>query len=200
MRFLSLLFLLVLLTACGQTKLEPLPANAVILAYGDSLTFGTGASAGEDYPTQLSRLIAHPVVNAGVPGETTAQGLQRLNETLDELKPKLVLLGLGGNDFLQRLPPEETKANLAAMLSELKRRNIPVVLLAVPSLAIPPKPHPLFAEVAEQADVVLAEEEWFDILRKGSLKSDAVHPNAAGYAQFAAMMAEFLKERGAIRD
>nr|WP_314902320.1 GDSL-type esterase/lipase family protein [uncultured Deefgea sp.] len=200
MRFLSLLFLIALLSACGQAKLEPLPANAVILAYGDSLTFGTGAAAGEDYPAQLSRLIAHPVINAGVPGEMTAQGLQRLNETLDEVKPKLVLLGLGGNDFLQRLPAEEVKANLAAMLSELKQRQISVVLLAVPSMSIPPKPHPLFAELAAQADVVLAEDEWFDILRKASLKSDAVHPNAAGYAQFAAAMAELLKEHGAIRD
>ncbi|MGL6042121.1 MAG: arylesterase, partial [Deefgea sp.] len=193
MRCLLMLFWTVLLSACGQAKLEALPANAVVLAYGDSLTFGTGAGAGEDYPTQLSRLIAHPVINAGVPGETTAQGLQRLNETLDEVQPKLVLLGLGGNDFLQRLPSEETKANLAAMLSELKKRHIPVVLLAVPSMSIPPQPHPLFAEVAEQADVVLAEEQWFDILRKGSLKSDAVHPNAAGYAQFAQAIAALLK-------
>ncbi|MGL4994947.1 MAG: GDSL-type esterase/lipase family protein, partial [Deefgea sp.] len=111
-----------------------------------------------------------------------------------------VLLGLGGNDFLQRLPSEETKANLAAMLSELKKRHIPVVVLAVPSMSIPPQPHPLFAEVAEQADVVLAEEQWFDILRKGSLKSDAVHPNAAGYAQFAQAIAALLKDQGAIRD
>lgn len=200
MRHFILCVLLGLLAACGQAKLEPLPANGVILAYGDSLTYGTGAAAGEDYPQQLSQLIAHPVVNAGVPGETTAQGLQRLPQTLNEVQPKLVLLGLGGNDFLQRLPAEETKANLAAMLSELKKRQIPVVLLAVPSLSIPPKPHPLFAELAEQADVVLAEDQWFDILRKASLKSDPVHPNAAGYAQFAAAIAELLKEHGAVRD
>lgn len=189
-----------LLLACSRINLPPLPKEGVILAFGDSLTYGTGAAAGEDYPAQLSRLIAHPVVNAGVPGETSAQGRARLGAVLDETQPKLVLLGLGGNDFLQRLPAEETQANLSAMLAELKSRKIPVVLLAVPKISLPPQPHPVFAKVAQQADVLVVEDEWTEILRKGSLKSDPVHPNAAGYAQFAQALAEFLKAHGAIRD
>ena len=200
MRYFVCLFMVMLLGACGRHDLSPLPKDAVILAFGDSLTYGTGAAAGEDYPAQLSRLIGHPVINAGIPGETSAQGRARLVATLDETAPKLVLLGLGGNDFLQRLPAEETQANLTAMLAELKQRKIPVVLLAVPKLSLPPQPHPVFAEVAQQSGVLLAEDQWTDILRKGSLKSDPVHPNAAGYAQFAEALAEFLKTHRAIRD
>jgi lysophospholipase L1-like esterase len=200
MRFICGLLVLLMLSACGRSQLQLLPKDAVILAFGDSLTYGTGAAAGEDYPAQLSRLIGHPVVNAGVPGETSAQGRERLTAALDETQPKLVLLGLGGNDFLQRVPLEQTQANLAAMLAELNQRKIPVVLLAVPKISLPPQPHPVFAELAEQANVLLLEDEWTAILRQGSLKSDPVHPNAAGYAQFAAALAEFLTAHGAIRD
>ena len=192
--------LILLLVACSPQQMQALPAGAVILAFGDSITYGTGAAPGEDYPAQLAALIGHPVINAGVPGETSAQGRERLAATLAEVRPKLVLLGLGGNDFLQRLPAEEAKANLIAMIKAMQAQHIQVVLLAVPGLSLPPAPHPLYAEVAEQTQVPLAEEQWLAVLSKRSLKSDTVHPNAAGYAQFAQAMADFLRQSGAIRD
>lgn len=114
-----------------------------VLAFGDSLFAGYGlASPDESYPAQLEQALRGEgrnvrIANAGVSGDTTASGRQRLAFTLDSqpAKPDLVLLELGGNDLLRGLPPEQTRANLDAMLEELGRRDIPVVLM---SLQAPP--------------------------------------------------------------
>ncbi|WP_374356163.1 GDSL-type esterase/lipase family protein, partial [Chitinimonas sp.] len=107
-------FLLTSLAACGRRshELPPLPAGATVLAFGDSLTFGTGAAPQESYPAVLASLIGRPVVNAGIPGETTADGLVRFQATLQEHRPALIILCLGGNDFLQHQGESETVANL----------------------------------------------------------------------------------------
>lgn len=123
----------------------PIPARApVIVAFGDSLYAGYQLGPHESYPARLEAALAargHPahVVNAGVSGDTTADGKARLAFTLDNQpkRPVLVLLGLGGNDMLRGLPPEQAEANLDAIMAELAKRKIPVLLtgmLAVPNL------------------------------------------------------------------
>lgn len=199
LRRLLALLLTLLLVACGGARLQPLPAGASILAFGDSLTYGTGASAEEAYPARLSALIGHPVINAGIPGETSAQGRARLQAVLDEVKPQLVLLCLGGNDFLQRQPASETTANLAAMLELLAQRRIQVMLIGVPRPGLGLDTDPLYAALAKQYQVPLNDTSLEDILSQRELKSDTVHPNAAGYQQLALELAEQLRETGAIR-
>jgi lysophospholipase L1-like esterase len=131
-----------LVAACGRSTpaLPPLGAAAVVLAFGDSLTFGTGAADGESYPAQLERLIGRKVVAQGVPGEVSAQGLARLPAVLEATQPKLLLLCHGGNDFLRKLPEGEAAANVRAMVQLAREKGIAVVLIGVPKPGISPSP------------------------------------------------------------
>ncbi|GAA5786367.1 arylesterase [Chitiniphilus shinanonensis] len=190
--------LILLCVACSRPTLPRLAPDATVLAFGDSLTYGTGATAEQAYPTILAGLIGRNVVNEGVPGETTAQGRERLAQALDDTRPALVILCLGGNDFLQRLSPAETRANLAAMLSELRRRQLPVLLVGVPQLGLRLNTAPLYGELAKEFDVPLEDEALSDILAQRSLKSDTVHPNAAGYRALAEALRDSLSRHGAI--
>lgn len=190
--------MLVLAGCSTPPSLPMLAGDATILAFGDSLTHGTGATRAQAYPARLQALIGRRVVNAGVPGETTAQGRQRLPAALAEYQPDMVLLCLGGNDFLRKRDPAATRDNLAAMLETLQQRDIPVLLIAVPELTLLGGDHALYAELAERYEVPLLSGELNRILRDAELKSDRVHANAAGYAQLAKAVATRLREAGAL--
>ncbi|MFC4158734.1 arylesterase [Chitinimonas lacunae] len=192
------LLLLVLAGCGGKVKLQPLPQDAVILAFGDSLTFGTGATIDTSYPSELSRLINRRVENRGVPGDTTADGLGRFAAALDEVSPNLVVLCLGGNDFLQKKPESETIANLRAMLDEAKRRKLPVVLVAPPRLGFGLETPPFYEELAKEYELVLEDNALAGILSQSKLKSDPIHPNAEGYRQLAEAVAKVLRKSGAL--
>jgi len=127
--------LLALLFGCGrEIPLPKLAPSDVIVAFGDSLTAGTGADAPVDaYPAVLGRLIGREVINSGVPGETSAEGLRRLPAVLAKHRPRLVLLCLGGNDTLQRVNPKQTADNLKAMVQMAKAHGAAVVLIGVPA-------------------------------------------------------------------
>ncbi|WP_273430052.1 GDSL-type esterase/lipase family protein [Chitinibacter tainanensis] len=193
----SLIMLGLSLSGCGGPKLPAVPAGAVVLAFGDSLTYGTGATADTSYPARLAAQTGWQIVNAGVPGETAAQGAARLAATLDEVQPKLVLLCLGGNDFLQRLPVAQTQSALREMLALLQARQIPVLLIGVPKLGLGLDTHPLYAELAKEYQVPLNDTLLEDLLAQASLKSDTVHPNAAGYQRMADELARQLQQLGA---
>src|SRR3989442_5149983 len=124
-RFVLLALLSLQPAGCGERpRLEPLPESAVVLAFGDSLTFGTGPNDDESYPARLEKLIGRRVVRAGVPGELTAQALARLPATLDEHPPRLLLLCIGGNDFLRRLDLPQAENNVRAMVKPAKERRV----------------------------------------------------------------------------
>lgn len=198
-RILLALWLLFSLAGCGKPpELPRLAPNATLLAFGDSLTFGTGAAPSESYPTILSGLIHRQVVNAGVPGETTADGKERLPGTLDEVQPALLILCMGGNDFLRKRPEAETIANLRAMLDEARARKLPVLLIATPRPGLGLSVPPFYANLAREYALTLEAESLAEILSSRSLKSDWIHPNAAGYRQLAGAIADRLNKAGAL--
>jgi acyl-CoA thioesterase I len=187
------------LAGCGERpKLEHLANDAVVLAFGDSLTYGTGATEDESYPAQLERLIGRRVVRAGVPGEVSAQALERLPRALDEHSPRLVLLCIGGNDFLRRLGTAQAEANVRAMVKLARERGVDVVLIATPEPGLTLTPPAFFAAIAADFRLPYEDAAMVQVLRDNALKSDPIHPNARGYRVIAERLAERLRKSGAI--
>ena len=188
-----------LLAACGSSaKLDKLDPSAVVLAFGDSLTFGTGAGTTESYPAVLERSIGRTVVNAGVPGETSAEGLARLPAVLEEVQPKLLILCHGGNDFLRKMEEAKAAENVRAMIRLARDKGVPVVLLATPKAGIPPSIPAFYGEIAAELRIPFEDGVIKTVILDNRLKSDFVHPNAQGYAQIAAALQKVLKKAGAI--
>ena len=180
------------LPGCGRDKnaAHPVPAGATVLALGDSLTFGTGAGAETAYPAVLAALTGWNMLNAGVPGDTSAQALARLPALLAEHRPQLVIVSIGGNDFLRKLPESDTRANVHAICKQSLDAGAQVLLVAVPRATVAAAlgqmtDHALYADVAKDMKIPLQREGWGEVLAKESLRADAVHANAQGYAQFA---------------
>jgi acyl-CoA thioesterase-1 len=195
----GMLVLLLWLAACGsRAKLPPLATDAKVLAFGDSLTFGTGARPEQSYPAILQGLIGREVVNAGVPGEISAEGLERLPALLDEYQPTLLILCHGGNDFLRNLGEQRAADNVRAMVKLARDRGIGVVLIAVPAFGLTLSPPEFYERIAEEFSIPFETGTLSQIIRSSSLKSDAVHPNGAGYRVLAEAVAERLKAAGAI--
>jgi acyl-CoA thioesterase I len=195
-----LLVLLVALAAgCSdKAKLARLADDAVVLAFGDSLTFGTGAAENESYPAQLEKLIGRRVARAGVPGEVTAQALARLPSALDEHAPRLLLLCIGGNDFLRRVGNAQAEVNVREMVKLARSRGIEVLLIGTPEPGFSVTPPAFYAGIAKQFALPYEESVIGDVLRDASLKSDPIHPNAQGYGVIAGRIADRLRKSGAI--
>lgn len=200
LRACCLVLLAAALAGCGGStaKLSQLPADAVVLAFGDSLTFGTGAQAETSYPAVLEELIGRKVWSAGVPGEVSAAGLARLPSALDFYQPKLLILCHGGNDFLRKLGDAQAAENLRAMIRLAKERGMDVLLVAVPKPGLFPSPPDFYAEIAKEFRLPLEDAALKTILRDNELKADMAHPNARGYAKLAAAVAALMKKSGAV--
>lgn len=181
------------LAGCGRQRprSRPVPAGATVLALGDSLTFGTGATADTSYPAELARLTGWQVINAGVPGDSSAQAAQRLPGLLAEHAPRLVLVSIGGNDFLRQLPPADTRAQIEGIVRASLASGAQVLLVAVPRPSAGAAwlgsltDHPMYAGLAEALGVPLQRQGWSEVLSDETLRSDRVHANSAGYAEMA---------------
>jgi acyl-CoA thioesterase-1 len=188
-----------LLAACDRAPTLPrLSPQDVIVAFGDSLTRGTGASDATAYPAVLATLTGHTVINAGVPGDTTESGLQRLPGVLDEYKPRLVLLCLGGNDMLRKQPAARTESNLRLLVQTIRASGANVVLIGVPEPKLFGSAPDFYTRVAEDMQLPLEREAFNDVLKDNRLKSDPIHANAAGYRRVAERLNAFLHEAGAL--
>ncbi len=190
----------VMLAGCGDKvpRVSPVGPNDVIVAFGDSLTYGTGASESESYPAVLAQIINRQVIRSGVPGETTSGGLARLESVIEEHRPALMIVSLGGNDMLGRVGDAEIKANLRSIIQTIRGRGISVVLFGVPKPALITSAAPFYEELAREFDIPYEGKIVTDVLYRRDQKSDPIHPNAKGYRRMAEAFAELLKKAGAI--
>lgn len=206
-RLFVIIWLTVFIAACGGEKSHSiLPANATVVILGDSLTYGTGADTGQDYASLLANNTGWNVINAGVPGNTSSNGLERLPDLLSEQKVDLLIVELGGNDFLRHLPEAETAKNLKAILAQSKAKNIPTLLLSIPAFS--PigaafgnlSDHPLYEKLAKETHTPLIDDIFSDVLAKNSLKADPIHPNAEGYRMVEKGLRTALIKQGFLRE
>ena len=198
-RLLLFLAAVLMLTGCnGKGALPPLAGDATILCFGDSLTYGTGAEPGKSYPDELARLVGRPTVNAGIPGETSGEALERLPGVLDRVQPKLLILCSGANDILRRMDLNQAAANLREMVRLAQGRGIPVVLIGVPQWGLGLQPAPFYRTVAAELQVPLENRVLARVLARSELKADPVHPNDAGYRKIAEAVAALIGRSGGI--
>ena len=193
---------LILIACSSEPQFPPLPKGANVLILGDSLSHGTGAADGEDYPSLLAASTGWNIINAGVPGDTSAAGLQRLPALLERHEVDLLIVELGGNDFIRRVPQQQTVDNLRAILSEARANGIQPLLLAIPAFS--PfgaavgslSDHELYQELANETGTPLIEDIFSDVLASNALKSDPIHPNAEGYRLVEEGLRKALSKKG----
>ena len=187
---------LLLIVACspyGRVKNLDSRGSAVI-AFGDSLTAGYGAAEGEDWPSRLAAATNIAVINAGVNGDTTGSALARLDDDVLARDPRIVIVGLGGNDFLRGEPLSSTEANLRAIVRRIHAQRAMVILLAFRFPSLSADYGSMYERVAEEEGCLLVEGTLKGILTDPKLRSDQIHPNAAGYALMAERIAKPLRK------
>ena len=191
----GILCFLVMSIGCGRNpEITQLSESSVVVAFGNSLTFGTGTENDQSYPAVLSDMLQCRVVNAGVPGEDTSSALDRLPTILRKEKADLVIICHGGNDMLRNQNRNTTKQNIDAMISIARNAGADVILIGVPSPGLFLNVPSFYKKLAKQHDIPYDSDIIADILSNPSLKSDYVHPNAEGYYEIAKAIADLINK------
>ncbi len=171
------------------------PLNTKILAFGDSLTYGYRVDADKNYPSILSNLLQTEVINAGVNGELTKEGLERLPKLLKKYKPQILILCEGGNDLIRSKKMKDIKANLSKMIELAQKQKIFVVLVGVPYLEyLTYRTADLYDQLAKQYDIPIEDSALEKIENDDKLKVDQIHPNAKGYEILSNALANLITE------
>ena len=189
-RTIWLLPLFLLYAGGGEVVHQALPVDARVLAFGDSVTYGTGAGRGEDYPSRLRARTGWNVINAGIPGDTATRARDRLAPLLLKHAPDMVIIELGGNDFLRKQNVNTVIAALRSIIRQSQDAGAVTVLVAVPQFSLlgatigSLNDSPIYAMLAEEEGALLVPGVFAAVLSEDALRADAIHPNAAGYRQF----------------
>ena len=168
--------------------------GSAVIAFGDSLTSGYGASAGEDYPSRLSAMSGLPIVNAGRSGDTTESALARIEDDVLSGNPRIVIVGLGGNDFLNGMAVQSTEANLRTIVRKIQGTGAMVVLLGFRFPSLTANYEKMYERIASEEGCLLIARTLKGILTDPALRSDQIHPNARGYDLMAQRMTKPLRE------
>lgn len=174
-------------------KNVPLRSTGPILFFGDSLVEGVGATAGHDLPALLAKNLGEPVLNYGVAGDTTRQGLARTPAAVAE-HPRLVLILLGGNDFLQKIPRDETFTNLKNIVTAFQSDGAAVMVIGVRSGLVGGGADDRYEALAEETESAYVEDALKGIFGDSALMSDTIHPNDRGYEKIADRLIPIARE------
>lgn len=178
----------------GEAPIRNYPSQGSdIVAYGDSLVLGVGATKGNDFVSLLSKKIKRPIINLGNSGDTTADGLARLNE-LDTYNSKVVILLLGGNDYLRHVSSEQTFQNLAKVIEHIQSRGAIVLLLGVRGGLFGDHFDSKFEKLHDTYHTGYVSNVLSGLLGNDAYMSDQIHPNDAGYARIAERVYPVLKK------
>lgn len=197
------ILLFTLLSVAVLFKILSYPASSkpfikkdqTILAFGDSITYGYGASPSESYPAKLQSALGRNVINDGVSGELSSQGIDRLEKSLIHYHPRILLLCHGGNDILQKKEESELYRNIEAMILMAKSYDTDVILIAVPTIGLLHlSANPLYEELAQKHGILIEKKILSSLLHDNRYKSDWIHPNAEGYKKMAEAVEKLLRE------
>jgi acyl-CoA thioesterase I len=176
-----------------EIKNYPSTESGPVLMFGDSLVEGVGATAGNTLPEQLGRLIGVPILNYGISGDTTRNGLARLAPALEE-DPKVAIVVLGGNDFLKKVPREETFQNLEKIVTAFQSQGAITVVVGVRSGIVGGGADEQYEDLAKRTGSVYVSDILAGVFAHTDLMSDALHPNDRGYRQIAERLASELRD------
>ena len=187
-----LLFLCFLLISCsGPEPVELTGEN--IICFGDSLTYGTGAPRNKSYPAQLSDMIGQPVINAGVPGDTTTRALERLEEDVLSQSPRIVLITLGGNDLKNGVRKDVAFRNLKTIIEAIQAEGGLVILGGVKFIILDKGYGEMYKKLTKETDIILVPNVLKGLIGKDKYMNDPIHPNGQGYTIMAERFYEAMK-------
>ena len=170
-----------------------LPLDTKVLAFGDSITYGYNVETKKNYPSQLAKPLQTNVINAGINGETTSEGLRRLPGLLEKYKPQILIICHGGNDIIRHKSLKKVKENIKKMIELARKKNIHVVLVGVPKMEVLSKSTAqLYFDIANELNVPLEDSALETILNDEYLKMDEIHPNERGYKILANSLANLI--------
>jgi lysophospholipase L1-like esterase len=167
---------------CAKREIKNVDSKGKnIICFGDSITFGYGANPGEDYPTELSKLLNIPVINAGVDADTTFIALRRLEPDVLSKQPYLVIVEFCGNDFIKKISKEDTIRNLREIIRKIQKQGAMVALVDISAGFFLREYRIAFKKLAQEEGAIFVPAILSGILTNPSMKSDFLHPNATGY-------------------
>ena len=177
---------LVALTGCAKREIKNIDSRGQnIICFGDSITWGYGANPGEDYPSLLAKMTNIPVINAGIDGDTSTEALKRIDSDILDRNPLLVIIEFGGNDFLRKIPTEQTLENIKNMVEKIQGKGAMVVIVDISTSMLLGEYHALFLRLAQEKKAIFIPRILSGIITNPKFKSDFIHPNSLGYNMIA---------------
>lgn len=188
------IFCVFALMGCAKKEIKNIDSKGKnIICFGDSLTFGYGATGGEDYPYALAKMVNRPLINMGVDGDTTIEALKRLKSDVLDRDSLLVIVEFGGNDFLRKIPREITVKNVEEMIEKIQAQQAMVAIVDISAGIFLREYRQAFRNIARKKGAIFIPSILNGIITNPDMRSDFLHPNANGYKTIAERIYRAIK-------